>query len=63
MADDLTLQGQQDRARINLAEEHELRWWTKEFGVDEQTLREAVSQAGSSAKAVREHLQRRQRPR
>jgi hypothetical protein len=60
MADDLNNRGAQDRARINLNEEHEVRWWTKELGVDEAALKEAVAQAGNSAKAVREHLQQRQ---
>jgi len=59
MADNLQHRGVQYRARINVNEEHEIRWWTKEFGVDEQTLKEVVAQAGNSAKAVREHLQRR----
>lgn len=59
MADDLQHRGVQSRARINVNEKHEMRWWTTEFGVDEQTLKEAVAQAGNSAKAVREHLQRR----
>ena len=59
MADDLQHHGVQYRARINVNEEHEIRWWTKEFGVDEQTLKKVVAQAGNTAKAVREHLQRR----
>lgn len=34
-----------DAARINVNEEHELRYWTKAFGVTEQKLRAAVASA------------------
>lgn len=56
MPDDTTNRGAQDRARINLGEEHEVRYWTKALGVSEQKLREAVSAVGVSAEAVRRHL-------
>lgn len=42
MSDDLKNRGPQDRARINVNEAHELRYWTKELGVTEAQLREAV---------------------
>ena len=47
------------RARINMNEIHEVGYWLKELGVNEQTLRAAISVAGNSAEAVRKHLQRR----
>jgi hypothetical protein len=56
MADDLKNRGVQDRARINLNEQHEVRYWTKELGVDEDQLRTAVAAVGVSAKAVRQFL-------
>lgn len=56
MADDLTNRGAADRSRINVNEEHELRYWTQELGVNAEQLREAVKAVGTSAKAVREHL-------
>ncbi len=56
MADNLQDRGPQDRSRINVNEEWELRYWTKELGLSADELREAVKQAGTSAKAVREHL-------
>jgi hypothetical protein len=56
MADNLTDRGPADRARINLHEDYELRYWTKQLGVSEERLRAAVAAAGSSADAVREHL-------
>ena len=58
MSDDLTNRGSQDRARINVNEDHELRYWTKELGVSEQQLKEAVKAVGVSAKAVKEHLKK-----
>jgi hypothetical protein len=33
MADDLTQRGGQDRTRIDVGQEHELRDWSKKFGV------------------------------
>ena len=32
MADDRTLRGQQDRQRINMSEDYEVAYWTKEVG-------------------------------
>ena len=56
MPDDTTNRGAQDRARINVREEHEVRYWTKALGVTEEQLRRAVSAVGVSADAVRRHL-------
>ncbi len=58
MADDLKNRGEQDRARINVNEEHEVRYWTKELGVDEEELKRLVAQHGSSADAVRQAASR-----
>jgi len=56
MSDNLQDRGPQDRSRINVNEEWELRYWTKELGLSPDELRKAVQEAGTSAKAVREHL-------
>jgi len=56
MSDDLSNRGAQDRSRIALGEEHELRYWTKALGVNETRLREAVHEVGDNADAVREYL-------
>ncbi|MBB1599990.1 DUF3606 domain-containing protein [Variovorax sp. UMC13] len=56
MADDKSIRGPADAARINLNEEHELRYWTKALGVTEQKLRAAVAAAGVMAKDVRAYL-------
>lgn len=58
MSDDLSKRGQQDRSRINLQEEHEVRYWTEALGVSREELQRAVEQVGVSAAAVREHLGR-----
>lgn len=58
MADDLNNRGAKDRARINVNEEHELRYWTKELGVTEEQLRAAVKSAGVMAADVRKHLKK-----
>lgn len=59
MADNLQNAGAQDRARINVHEEHEVRYWTEALGVSREQLEQAVSQVGVSATAVREHLKKR----
>lgn len=56
MPDDLRNRGPQDRARINIHEAWEVRWWTKELGVSEQRLRELVAQHGVSAARIRQAL-------
>ena len=52
MTDNLQERGPRDRSRINLSQEHEVRYWAKKFGCTEEQLREAVRKVGSSAEAV-----------
>lgn len=56
MSDDLTQRGPQDRARINVNEPHELRYWTKALGVTEEQLKQAVNQVGVSVDKVKSHF-------
>jgi len=56
MADDKTKQGPADSSRINLNEDYEVTYWTEALGITKEKLSEAVKEAGSSAKAVREYL-------
>jgi len=56
MSDDLNNRGPRDASRINLQEEHEVRYWTKKFGVTREQLEAAVRTAGRSADAVRREL-------
>jgi hypothetical protein len=62
MSDDLNNRGPQDRARINLSEEHEVRYWTTALAVPEDELRRLVGEVGSSAEAVREALAKKSPP-
>lgn len=56
MSDNLQNRGQQDRSRINLHEDYEVRHWTEALGVSKEELEKAVKAVGPSVSAVREHL-------
>ena len=56
MADDKSKPGGQDRTRINVNEDYELRDWSKKFGVTPDRLKAAVKSVGTDAKAVEAHL-------
>jgi hypothetical protein len=56
MVDDLTNRGPQDRSRVNVNEDWELRYWCRTFGCTEQQLRDAVRKVGVSVEAVRREL-------
>jgi hypothetical protein len=58
MADDLKNRGAQDRSRIAMGEEHEVRYWTETLGVTKEELQRAVDQVGHGADAVREFLKK-----
>ncbi|MEH6438211.1 DUF3606 domain-containing protein [Massilia sp. DD77] len=59
MSDNLQKAGSQDRSRINVHEEWEVRHWTEALGVSREELERAVKAVGPSAEAVRAHLGRR----
>jgi hypothetical protein len=59
MADDKSKPGGQDRKRINLDEEYEVRDWSKRFGVSADQLRAAVKTVGNRADDVERHLKSR----
>jgi hypothetical protein len=56
MMDDLKNRGQQDRSKINMHEEHEVKYWTKQLNVSKDELRKAVDKVGNAAAAVRKQL-------
>lgn len=58
MADDKSKVGGQDRKRINLSEDYEVRDWAESLGVTEEELRKAVAAVGDQADKVREHLRK-----
>ena len=56
MPDDPKKRGGQDRHRINVGQEHELRDWAEKFDVSVQQIKEAVQAVGDRASDVEEHL-------
>lgn len=56
MADDPKNRGPQDRSRVNVEQDYELKYWTEKMGVSAQQLRDAVQKVGTSADAVARHL-------
>ena len=56
MADDTSKRGKEDRDRINVNEDYEVRDWAKSLGVSEDELRSAVAKAGPMVKDVKAHL-------
>jgi len=58
MADDLKQTGKADDQRINIEQDHELSYWSKELGVSREQLRNAVQQAGPMVRDVRRQLNR-----
>jgi hypothetical protein len=61
MADDLTNRGPADRARVNVNEPYEVRYWTGKFGCTETELRAAVAAAGVMADKVEAYLKQKKK--
>jgi hypothetical protein len=56
VVDDPKQRGPQDRTRVNVEQDYELKYWSERFGVSPDELRKAVQQVGTSADAVALHL-------
>jgi hypothetical protein len=56
MADSRQQRGGQDRERINVHQDYELRDWSKSLGVPPERIKEAVQAVGDRADKVREYL-------
>lgn len=56
MTDDKSKTGSQDRTRINLSQDYEVRDWSEKFGVSEDRLRAAVEKVGNQADNVEREL-------
>jgi uncharacterized protein DUF3606 len=54
--DNLTKKDQPDRSKINMHEDYEVKYWTKELGVTRGRLQKAIEKVGNSASAVRKEL-------
>lgn len=58
MSDDQNKSGGQDRQRINIHQDYELRDWAKSLNTTPERLKEAVQAVGDRAEKVREYLSR-----
>jgi hypothetical protein len=58
MADDKSNRGPADRARINVNEDYEVAYWTKELGISTTQLKVLVAKHGVMAADVRKALGR-----
>jgi hypothetical protein len=56
IADELKSRGAQDRARVNVNEDHEVRYWIQKWGVSKEQLAAAVKKVGVSVDAVAREL-------
>ena len=56
MSDDKSNCGPADRARINVNEDYEVAYWTKDLGVSANRLKELVAKHGLMAADVRKAL-------
>lgn len=61
MADDRSKTGGQDRTRINVHQDYEVRDWSRKLGVTAEQLKAAVKAVGNDANAVEMHLKGRSR--
>ena len=57
MADDKSNSGGQDRTRINVNQDYELRDWARSLNTTPERIREAVQAVGDRAEKVREYLE------
>jgi hypothetical protein len=56
MPDSLEQRGPQDRARVNMNESWEVRYWCAEFGCTEEELKDAIELRGNSAEALKKYF-------
>ncbi|MES2990187.1 MAG: DUF3606 domain-containing protein [Pseudomonadota bacterium] len=56
MADDKSMRGGQDRTRINVNEDYEVRHWAKKLDATAEQIRDAVKAVGDRAADVEMHL-------
>ena len=56
MSDDPTKRDYRDRDRINVKEDYELQYWTKELGVTPEKLKQTVEKVGVMATDGRKAL-------
>jgi uncharacterized protein DUF3606 len=54
--DDPKKRASPDRSKINMHEPHEVKYWTKEIGMDQNQLQKLFDKVGNSAVSVRKEL-------
>jgi len=54
--DDKIKRGGQDRTRIDVSQDYELRDWAEKFGVSKEQVKAAVKAVGDRAADVEKHL-------
>jgi hypothetical protein len=58
MSDNKQDRGPRDRSRIDINEDYEVRYWTKELNVTPEQLEQAVNQVGPMVENVKKHLKK-----
>jgi hypothetical protein len=58
MSDNKQDRGPRDRSRIDINEDYEVRYWTKELNISPEQLKQAVNQVGPMVENVRKHLKK-----
>ncbi|WPU63872.1 DUF3606 domain-containing protein [Peredibacter starrii] len=56
MSDDKSQRRPQDSQRINLSEDYEVSYWTKELGVSREHLEKIVKKVGPMVSAVKKEI-------
>jgi len=56
MSDDTSLRSPQDRTRVAMGQEHEVRYWTARFGASREDLQRAIEEVGNSVDAIEQRL-------
>lgn len=54
--DNLNLKSPQDRSRISLTEDWEVKWWTKTLGLSVIELKNVIAKVGNSVERVKEFI-------
>lgn len=58
MPDNLKIRQPEDRKKVNVHQDHELRDWAKKLQVTTQKLRNAVDKVGPDAEKIKKYLNR-----
>ncbi|MBF0294990.1 MAG: DUF3606 domain-containing protein [Magnetococcales bacterium] len=58
MPDNLKIKAPQDPKKINIHQDHEIKYWTEKLNITEQQLREAVRTVGVMVDDIKRHLKK-----